>query len=104
MEATLELKKELHELIEGIADEQILKVIRQAVLPYKKFVRKPVVNGSTDIQTKKRNLVKVTFPNGSEAYITPGDPTVDTSDLVGIWKDNPITAEELRQKAWGGRA
>jgi hypothetical protein len=27
----------------------------------------------------------------------------DWSSLAGIWKDNPVTAEELRLKAWGGR-
>ena len=27
----------------------------------------------------------------------------DWASLAGIWKDNPLTAEELRLKAWGGR-
>ncbi|MFN0034164.1 MAG: hypothetical protein ACKVUS_03795 [Saprospiraceae bacterium] len=27
----------------------------------------------------------------------------DWLSLAGIWKNNPITAEELRFKAWGGR-
>lgn len=31
-----------------------------------------------------------------------GDFT-DWLSMAGIWKDNPITAEELRLKAWGGR-
>jgi hypothetical protein len=31
-----------------------------------------------------------------------GDVT-DWLSFAGIWKDNPVTAEELRLKAWGGR-
>jgi hypothetical protein len=27
----------------------------------------------------------------------------DANALSGIWKDNPITLEELREKAWGNR-
>jgi hypothetical protein len=27
----------------------------------------------------------------------------DANSLSGIWKDNPITPEELRKKAWGDR-
>lgn len=27
----------------------------------------------------------------------------DANALSGIWKDNPITLEELRKKAWGDR-
>ena len=27
----------------------------------------------------------------------------DPSELWGIWKDNPMTLEELRKRAWGDR-
>jgi len=27
----------------------------------------------------------------------------DVNALSGIWKDNPMTIEELREKAWGDR-
>jgi hypothetical protein len=33
----------------------------------------------------------------------PADDYTDWLSLAGIWKDSPITAEELRLKAWGGR-
>ena len=36
--------------------------------------------------------------------IEPADPNVDFSELRGIWKGRNITLEELRKKAWGGRA
>ena len=34
--------------------------------------------------------------------ITFGDES-DPRELWGIWKDDPITPEELRKKAWGDR-
>lgn len=36
--------------------------------------------------------------------IRPGDPTVDISDVPGVWADrHELTADSLRRKAWGYR-
>ncbi len=35
-----------------------------------------------------------------DPVITKGDKTIDPTSLFGIWKDNPRTLEEIRQKAW----
>lgn len=43
----------------------------------------------------------------SKAHVSDTSATEDEFtnwlSLAGIWKDNPVTAEELRLKAWGGR-
>lgn len=36
--------------------------------------------------------------------IRPGDPTIDVSDLPGIWADrDDLTPDTLRERAWGYR-
>jgi hypothetical protein len=37
-------------------------------------------------------------------FVTPGDPSIDTTELFGIWKEHPEVLEPLRNTAWGGRA
>jgi len=32
--------------------------------------------------------------------ITKGDKDIDPSDLLGLWKENPRTVEDLRKDAW----
>lgn len=32
--------------------------------------------------------------------ITRGDKSIDPNGLLGIWKDNPRTLEEIRKAAW----
>lgn len=44
------------------------------------------------IEKPKRDLPITFAAEGSEP-----------SELWGIWKDNPMTLEELRKKAWGDR-
>lgn len=29
-----------------------------------------------------------------------GDKSLDPTKLMGLWKDNPVTLEEIRGKAW----
>ena len=38
--------------------------------------------------------------NKNAMRLTKGDKTLDPSDLFGLWKDNPKTLEDIRQKAW----
>ena len=38
--------------------------------------------------------------NKKAMRLTKGDKTLDPSDLFGLWKDNPKTLEDIRQKAW----
>ena len=33
--------------------------------------------------------------------ITFAEESSDPSEVYGIWKDNPMTLEELRKRAWG---
>ena len=36
--------------------------------------------------------------------IRPGDPSIDISDVPGVWADrHDLTAESLREKAWRHR-
>jgi hypothetical protein len=47
--------------------------------------------------------MKVTVEVSSQskgAKITKGDKSIDPSDLFGMWKDNPQSIENIRQKAW----
>ncbi len=38
--------------------------------------------------------------NKKTMRLTKGDKTLDPSDLFGMWKDNPKTIVNIRQKAW----
>jgi hypothetical protein len=98
MITSINLKKELHELIEGITDENLLKALR-LILAF----RKPAVEDKTKTNSSPSSFSKITLPNGAQISVTPGDSSVETSELFGIWKDHPITTEELRKKAWEGR-
>lgn len=36
----------------------------------------------------------------AQPFIVKGDESIDTTELFGIWKDNPRTLEDIRTKAW----
>jgi hypothetical protein len=52
---------------------------------------------------------KTTTPRKGKLKISKQKPPIQYAEkpdfmaAAGIWKDNPITSEELRQKAWGNR-
>lgn len=49
------------------------------------------------LEEKKKGAIKM-----KGGYLIPGDPSIDISDIPGIWADrDDLTAESLRQKAWG---
>ncbi len=52
---------------------------------------------------KDRSTGAANQTTSTHAANGPADDCTDWLSLAGIWKDNPITAEELRLKAWGGR-
>ncbi len=40
------------------------------------------------------------IPSHRPANFVPGDPSIDVTPLIGIWKDRDVTVESLREKAW----
>ena len=36
----------------------------------------------------------------SQPEITPGDKSIDSSDLFGIWQEQPKDLTEIRKQAW----
>jgi hypothetical protein len=44
-----------------------------------------------------------TIEKQKRAPITFAEESSDPSQLYGIWKDNPMTLDELRKRAWGDR-
>lgn len=99
MASTTGLKKQLHELIESASDEQVLEAVHDLLTQPKSAAQKKRTVTKAAFQ-----LEKMTLPNGKVIFVTPGNPEVETTELFGIWKNHPITAEELRKKAWGNRA
>lgn len=93
------IKKELHDLIEGTTDEQLLNAIKVILTTQGAVISKLPASKKGVLTTKKMVL-----PNGREIFVTPGDPNMDTAELFGIWKDNPEILNTLRASAWGGRA
>lgn len=53
-----------------------------------------------DFWSPKEKPVRVRKTTKKELPIIAGDHSIDPYALVGIWKDNPITLEEIREKAW----
>lgn len=92
------IKKVLHELIEVTTDERLLKAVHVILTSQSKVFAKPKT-----AKTGKAKIEKLILPNGRTVLVTLGDPTVDTSELFGIWKDTPEIIETLRKTAWGGR-
>lgn len=95
---TASIKDEIHELIEVTTDEQLLnaiKVILSSHLPM------PSKGKAKKFQPALKQTV---LPNGRTIFVTPGDPSIDTAELFGIWKEHPEMLETLRNTAWGGRA
>jgi len=45
-------------------------------------------------------LSQVSVKSTYQPSITRGDKTLDPNGLLGIWKDNPRTLEEIHQAAW----
>lgn len=91
---TASIKQEINDLVAMTTDEQLLiavKVILSSQLPATGKKAKP-------------SMKRMLLPNGRTVFVTPGDPTIDASELFGIWKDNPEIMETLRKTAWGGRA
>ncbi len=52
---------------------------------------------------KASKLRMITLPNGKHIPVTPADESVSVKELFGIWENRHITAEELRNQAWGER-
>lgn len=92
------IKEELHELIEVTSDEQLLHAVKVILSSQNRKQEASIEKNEED------EPQKIILPNGQAAYITPGNPSVDASDLFGIWKDTPEIMEKLRKTAWGGRA
>jgi hypothetical protein len=95
---TASIKDEIHELIDVTTDEQLLnavKVILSSNLPMP----------SKGNGKKSRPVLSTkVLPNGRTIFVTPGDPSIDATELFGIWKEHPEMLETLRNTAWGGRA
>lgn len=36
----------------------------------------------------------------ADSSITPGDKSIDPSELFGMWKDKPRTLEQIRKEGW----
>ncbi|MEN9522275.1 MAG: hypothetical protein RL065_652, partial [Bacteroidota bacterium] len=49
--------------------------------------------------TPRKGKLKISKPKPPIQYAK----NPDFMAAAGIWKNNPITQEELRQKAWGNR-
>lgn len=91
---TASIKQEINDLVAMTTDEQLLiavKVILSSQLPATGKKAKPIMK-------------QMLLPNGRTVFVTPGDPSIDASELFGIWKDNLEIMENLRKTAWGGRA
>jgi hypothetical protein len=91
---TASIKQEINDLVAMTTDEQLLiavKVILSSQLP-------------TAGKKAKSSMKQVLLPNGRTVFMTPGDPTIDASELFGIWKDRPEIMATLWKTAWGGRA
>lgn len=49
------------------------------------------------LEEKKRGAIPM-----KGGFLIPADPSVDISGVFGIWADrDDLTAEALREKAWG---
>ena len=95
---TASIKDEIHELIEVTTNEQLLnavKVILSSHLP---------VPPKGKAKKNRPTLKQTVLPNGRTIFVTPGDPSIDATELFGIWKEQPEMLETLRKTAWGGRA
>ena len=52
-----------------------------------------------DMVIETRDAIEKLKPDLPITFAEESDPSV----LWGIWKDNPMTLEELRKRAWGDR-
>ncbi|GEM_PF-2307623 len=95
---TASIKQEIHDLIEVTTDEQLLNAVKVILSTHLPMPSK--ANG----KKTRLALTKKVLPNGRTIFVTPGDPSIDTTELFGIWKEQPEMLETLRKTAWGGRA
>lgn len=70
------------------------------------FENKPEIEFSSagDLKNSNGKESMRYLANGNKMLpITPATEKTDIAELAGIWKNEDITIEKLRQKAWGNR-
>ncbi|MGP8215038.1 MAG: hypothetical protein ACLQQ4_05700 [Bacteroidia bacterium] len=84
--STAELKTDLYQLIEEINDTKVLKAI-QAIL------KKSIEDAIGGNMANKKNITK----KASIKLIEKKNPI---DEVFGIWKNEDISLEKIREKAW----
>ncbi len=58
------------------------------------------VRAEKEVEEKSEQMPGNTILQRPQPFITKGDKSIDPKSLFGIWKNNPRSLQEIRQKAW----